>query len=122
MTVIDLDTLTDVARLPRVRLFGREMVVLPLTGAAAHRLATLQDAEASPTAMIGPLLELVARSVPALTHEEREQLTVDQLAALLQLSRGQVADVEAMIAAAASRDASPAAGSEGNETAVGPTG
>jgi hypothetical protein len=36
--------------------------------------------------------------VPDLTAAEREQLTVDQMAALLQLSRGQVAEVEAMLA------------------------
>lgn len=97
-TVIDLDALTAADRLPRVRVCGREMVVRPLTGAAAHRLAVMQDADTSPSAMLGPLLETLASSVPDLTAEEREQLTVEQIAALLQLARGQVADVEAMIA------------------------
>lgn len=95
--VIDLDALTAADRLPRVKLFGREMVVRPLTGAAAHKLAVMQDQDTSPSAMLGPLLDTLSVSVPDLTAEERQQLTVDQMAALLQLSRGQVAEVEAML-------------------------
>jgi hypothetical protein len=102
-TVIDLDALTAEDRLPRVRLFGREMVVRPLTGAAAHKLAVMQDTDANPSAMLGPLLETLAVSVPDLTAAEREQLTVDQIAALLQLSRGQVVEVETMVADAAAQ-------------------
>jgi hypothetical protein len=111
-TVIDLDALTATDRLPRVRLFGREMIVRPLTGAAAHKLAVMQDQDTSASAMLGPLLETLAGSVPELTAEERDQLTVDQIAALLQLARGQVADVEAMIADTAAQQVA-----QGNEPA-----
>jgi hypothetical protein len=97
MTVIDLDALTSADRLPRVRLFGRELVVRPLTGAAAHRLAVLQEKDDNPTALLGPLLDTLRSSLPELTDDERDALTVDQIAALLQLARGQVAEVETML-------------------------
>ena len=45
MATIDLDALVNAARLPKVVLYGREMAVHPLTGAAAHRLAVVQDAD-----------------------------------------------------------------------------
>jgi hypothetical protein len=97
--LIDLDALTASDRLPKVRLFGREMTVRPLTGAAAHKIATLQDIDNSnATALLGPMLEVLAGCVPDLTAAEIDQLTVDQIAALLQLSRGQVAEVEEMLA------------------------
>jgi hypothetical protein len=97
MTVIDLDALTAPDRLPKVRLFGRVLTVHPLTGSAAHRLAVMQEQDANPSALLGPLLDTLASSVPELTAAERDALTVDQIAALLQLARGQVADVEAML-------------------------
>lgn len=96
---IDLDALTAPGRLPRVRLFGREMVVRPMTGAAAHRIAVLQDGNDNPATLLGPLLAALESSVPDLTADERDALTVDQISALLQLARGQVDDVEAMLAA-----------------------
>jgi hypothetical protein len=97
--LIDLDALTASDRLPKVRLFGRELTVRPLTGAAAHKIATIQDAEnGNANAVLGPLLEVIAGCVPELTPTELDQLTVDQIAALLQLSRGQVAEVEEMLA------------------------
>ena len=97
--MIDLDALTNPARLPRVKLAGREMVVQPLTGAAAHRLAVTQEADASGAGMLGALLEVVAVILPALTADERAALSVEQVTAIIQLSRGQVAEVEASIAA-----------------------
>lgn len=97
-TLIDLDALTASDRLPKVRLFGRELTVRPLTGAAAHKIATIQDADGNANAVLGPLLEVLAGCVPDLTPEELDRLTVDQIAALLQLSRGQVAEVEEMLA------------------------
>lgn len=96
--LIDLDALTASDRLPKVRLFGRELTVRPLTGAAAHKIATIQDAENNANAVLGPLLEVLAGCVPDLTPDELDRLTVDQIAALLQLSRGQVAEVEEMLA------------------------
>jgi hypothetical protein len=48
--------------------------------------------------MLGVLLEVIGMTVPALTAEERDQLSVDQIAALIQLSRGQIADVETLLA------------------------
>jgi hypothetical protein len=102
MPVIDLDALTATDRLPKVRLFGRELTVRPLTGSAAHRLAVMQDQDSNPVALLGPLLETLASSVPDLTPAERDALTVDQIAALLQLARGQVSEVETMLEAQAS--------------------
>ncbi len=49
-------------------------------------------------AMLGALLEVVRSSCPDLTDKEVEALTVDQIAALIQLSRNQVSEVEAMLA------------------------
>jgi len=95
---INLDALTAADRLPRVVLFGREMTVLPLTGGAAHRLAVVQEQDATGAGMLAALLEVIAAAVPDLTDAERDRLTVDQIAALIQLSRGQVADVEEIIA------------------------
>lgn len=115
-SVIDLDALTAPDRLPTVRLFGREITVYPLTGALAHKIATVQDTmgeDASGGKMLGELLEVLGGCVPALTAEERQRLTVDQIAALLQLSRGQVAEVEAMIEAQVAGEVAAAGGPEG---------
>jgi hypothetical protein len=98
MMTIDLDALVNTARLPQVKLFGREMVVHPMTGAAAHRVASVQEADANGAKMLGALLDVVAMTVPGLTAGERELLSVDQIAALIQLSRGQIAEVETMLA------------------------
>lgn len=97
MPTINLDDLVNPTRLPRVTLFGREILVKPLTGAAAHKIATLQT-EDNGSAMFGALLEVVATSCPELTPDEVAALSVDQVAALVQLSRGQVAEVEAVMA------------------------
>jgi hypothetical protein len=94
---INLDDLVNPTRLPRVTLCGRELVVRPLTGAGAHRIAMLQ-AEDNGAAMFGALLEIVAASVPELSADEVASLSVDQVAALVQLARGQVTEVEAVLA------------------------
>jgi hypothetical protein len=98
MTILDLDALTNPSRLPRVKLFGREIVVKPLTGASAHRIAALQSVEDNGEAMLGALLDIIKGSCPELTAEEIASLSVDQVAALVQLSRGQVVEVEALLA------------------------
>lgn len=115
MTMLDLDALINTSRLPRVKLAGREVVVYPLTGAAAHRIALVQEADASGAAMLGALLEILGPLVPDLTKGERERLSVEQIAAIIQLSRGQIAEVEQMIAAQAAKETEPA----GNGEAVG---
>jgi hypothetical protein len=48
--------------------------------------------------MLAALLDVVRGSCPDLKEKEIERLTVDQIAALVQLSRNQVAEVEAMLA------------------------
>ena len=106
---IDLDALTSDVALPRVRLFGRELLVRPLTGAAAHKLAVVQDNDPSGVAMLGALLDVVRVCVPGLKADEVERLSVEQVGALVNLTRGAVADVEAMLAAQADK-AGPAAG------------
>jgi uncharacterized protein (DUF885 family) len=97
MPTINLDDLVNPSRLPRVTLFSREVVVHPLTGASAHKVAALQTDD-NGAAMLGALLEVVASSCSDLTPEEVARLSVDQVAALVQLSRGQVVEVEQMLA------------------------
>lgn len=104
MTTLDLDALVNTARLPKVRLCGREMTVRPMTGAAAHRVATIQDADPTGAKMLAALLDVVAAVVPDLTADERERLSVDQIAAIIQLSRGQIAEVETLIAERAEKN------------------
>jgi hypothetical protein len=103
MPTINLDDLVNPSRLPRVTLFAREVVVYPLTGASAHKVATLQTNDDG-AAMLGALLEVVASACPDLTPEEVARLSVDQVAALVQLSRGQVVEVEAMLAERAEKN------------------
>jgi len=109
---IDLDALTSEDALPRVRLFGRELLVRPLTGAAAHKLAVVQDNDPSGVGMLGALLDVVRVCVPGLKADEVDRLSVEQVGALVSLTRGAVADVEAMLAAQVEK-AGPAAGPEG---------
>jgi hypothetical protein len=104
MTTLDLDALVNTARLPKARLFSREVIVYPMTGAAAHRVASVQEADQTGAKMLGVLLEVIGMTVPALTAEERDQLSVDQIAALIQLSRGQIADVETLLAERAEKN------------------
>jgi hypothetical protein len=96
--VVDLDALVSDARLPRVRLFGREVTVRPISGAAAHKLAVAQEADPTGVSLMGALLDVVRSSCPELTAAEVDRLTVDQLGALVQLTRGAVAEVEAQLA------------------------
>ena len=104
MSTINLDELVNPSRLPRVTIFGREIVVRPLAGAAAHRIAAVSGADQSGEKMLGALLEVVRGSCPDLTPQELETLTVDQIAALVQLSRNQVAEVEAMLTETAAKN------------------
>ena len=105
MGTIDLDALVSADRLPRVKLYGKELTVRPMTGATAHQIASAQTEDANGTAMFSALLDVVARSLPELTREEVEGLSVEQVMALVQLTREQVADVEAMISAATAEEA-----------------
>lgn len=98
MPTINLDDLVNPARLPRVTLFGREIVVRPLTGAAAHKIAAVAATGDVGEAMLGALLDVVRLSCPELKEKEINSLSVDQIAALVQLSRNQIAEVEAMLA------------------------
>jgi len=97
MPTINLDDLVNPAKLPRVTLFGREIVVRPLTGAAAHKIAAVTGGGENPELMLGALLDVVRGSCPELKEKEIQALSVDQIAALVQLSRNQVAEVEAML-------------------------
>ena len=104
MTMIDLDALTNPARLPKVKLFGREMAVHPLTGAAAHKIAATQEKDQSGAGMLATLLDILPGILPDVTPDEAVRLSVDQLAAIMQLARGQVAEVEQQIADAAAKN------------------
>lgn len=97
MPTINLDDLVNPAKLPRVTLFGREIVVRPLTGAAAHKIAAVQMTGDNAEPMLSALLDVVRSSCPDLKEKEILALSVDQIAALVQLSRNQVAEVEAML-------------------------
>ena len=48
--------------------------------------------------MLGALLDVERMSCPELKEKEVNALSVDQIAALVQLSRNQVSEVEAMLA------------------------
>lgn len=96
--MLDLDALVNPAKLPVIRLGGGEHVVRPLTGAAAHRIAAVQSVQDNGEAMLAALLDVVRTSVPTLSPEVVDGLTVEQIAAVVQVARGQVADVEAMLA------------------------
>lgn len=98
MPTINLDDLVNPSKLPKVKLFGREIVVRPLTGAAAHKIAAVAATGDNSEGMLGALLDVVRFSCPELKEKEVQALTVDQIAALVQLSRNQVAEVEAMLA------------------------
>jgi len=95
--VIDLDVLVSIERLPTVRLFGREMPVFPLTGAGAHKIAVMQEGDATGAGMLGALMVVIETSVPDLSAAERNRLSVEQMTALIQLSRGAISDVETML-------------------------
>ncbi|MBV5336181.1 hypothetical protein JZU48_04130 [bacterium] len=105
MTLIDLDAMVQQDRLPKVRLFGRALTVRPMTGASAHRMATAQTDDPTGNAMFAVLLEVIGRSIPELSKKELETLSVEQVMAVVQLTRGQVSEVEAAIAAKAESDA-----------------
>ena len=98
MPIINLDDLVNPTKLPKVKLFGREITVRPLTGAAAHKVAAVTASGENPEAMLGAMLDIIRGSCPELKEKEVQALTVDQMAALVQLSRNQVTEVEAMIA------------------------
>ena len=99
MPTINLDDLVNPSRLPKVILFGREIVVRPLTGAAAHKVASVAAmGEQQGDAMLGALLDVVRASCPDLKEKEVALLSIDQVAAIVQLSRNQVAEVETMLA------------------------
>lgn len=104
MNTLDLDALVSRDRLPSVTLCGRTMVVLPLTGAAAHKIAVVQEGDASGSAMLGALLDVVTYCVPELTADERGALTVEQITAIIQLSRGGIAEVETMLSERAAKN------------------
>lgn len=97
MPTFNLDDLVNPLRLPRVTLYGREIVVRPLTGAAAHKIAAVAATGDNAESMLGALLDVVRVSCPDLTASEVETLTIDQIAALVQLSRNQIQEVEAML-------------------------
>lgn len=104
MPAINLDDLVNPAKLPRVTLFGREIVVRPLTGAAAHKMAAVSAKGEDAELILGALLDVVRLSCPELKEKEIQSLSVEQIAALVQLSRNQVTEVEAMLAERAAKN------------------
>ncbi len=85
--------------LPRVTLFGREIVVRPLTGASAHKIAALSTQDGAGDVMLGALLEVVRSSCPDLTADEVDALTVDQIAAAPRAVTGVVNGLRGIIQA-----------------------
>lgn len=96
--MIDLDALVNEARLPRARVCGREVTVRPLTAAMAHRVAVVTAKDTTGADTLNVMLELVRQAVPSLTDDEVLRLTVEQIGAIVQLARGQVAEVEQALA------------------------
>jgi hypothetical protein len=104
MPTIDLDALVSESKLPRVRLFGREVAVRPITGEGARKIAAAQGAKDNGEAMLAALLAVVRTSVPELTDAEVDRLVVEQVGAVVQIASGQVTDVEATIAEQAEKN------------------
>lgn len=102
--MLNLDALSQAAKFPRVQLCGREHAVKPLTGFAAHKIAAVQSVQDNGEAMLAALLDVVRQSVPTLTAAEVDGLTIEQVAAVVQLCRGQVAEVEAQLAESAEKN------------------
>jgi hypothetical protein len=102
--MLDLDALVNPAKLPRVRLFGREVAVHPLTGEGARRIAAAQAVTDNGEAMLGALLDVVRASLPSVTAEEVATLTVEQIAAVVTVARGGVDEVERQLAAQAEKN------------------
>jgi len=102
--MLDLDTLVNAAKLPRVRLCGREVAVRPITGEGARKIAAAQGVTDNGEAMLAALLDVVRSSVPELTPEEVAGLVVEQVGAVVRIASGQVADVEAAIAEQAEKN------------------
>lgn len=96
--MIDLDALVNEARLPQARVCGREVKVRPLTAAMAHRVAVVTAKDTTGADTLNVMLELVRQAVPSLTDDEVSRLTVEQIGAIVQLARGQVAEVEQALA------------------------
>ena len=95
--IVDVGALADPARAPKVRLAGRVMAVGQLTGATAHRLAVAQKS-GDDAASLGALMGAVRSALPDLTDAEADALTIEQITAIVRLSRGQLEAVEAEIA------------------------
>jgi hypothetical protein len=102
--MLDLDKLVNPAKLPRVRLCGREVAVGPLTGEGARRIAAAQGVTDNGEAMLAALLDVVRCSIPSLTEAEVASLTVEQIAAVLTVARGGVDEVEKVIAESAEKN------------------
>lgn len=99
MTIIDLDSLVNPSRLPRVKLFGREIVVHPMSGTSAHRVAAVYAKnDTTGVLLLEALLDVVKTSCPDLTEDEVRRLSLEQVTAVVQLSRNAVDEVEAMVA------------------------
>jgi hypothetical protein len=102
--MLDLDTLVNTAKLPRVRLCGREVVVRPITGEGARKIAAAQGAKDNGETMLAALLAVVATCVPELTADEINGLVVEQISAVVQIASGQVTAVEASLAEQAEKN------------------
>ena len=102
--MLDLDTLVDSTKLPRVRLCGREVTVRPITGEGARKVAAAQSVTDNGEAMLSALLAVVRSSVVELTSEEVGALSVEQVGAVVRIASGQVTDVEASIAEQAEKN------------------
>ncbi len=102
--MLDLDALVNPAKLPRVRLCGREVAVGSLTGEGARRIAAAQGVQDNGEAMLGALLDVVKASIPALTDDEVATLTIEQIGAIVTVARGGADEVEKQLASTAEKN------------------
>ena len=93
----DLDALASPARAPKVRLFGREIPILGLSGADAYAIAVAEQ-NGDEVELARVALGVVERVTPDLTPEERARLNLDQIAAVLSLARGMASAVDRALA------------------------
>lgn len=102
--VIDLDALSNPARQAAVRLGGVDYVVLPITAAAALRIAVAYEGDKA-SDIVGAMTEAARSSVPSMPPEVFTALSVDAVSAIVGIARDGADAVEAMMVERAKAEA-----------------
>jgi hypothetical protein len=106
--VVDLDALTNPERQGGVSVGGVTYAVAPMTHAHAHRIAVASD-QGVGLAIVEAMRDAAREAVLSMPDAVFTKLTMDQIAAIVGISRGGAEAVEAMIAEHAGSGAGKAA-------------